>query len=1218
MIPTRMIIGRFQVEEIIGQGGMGTVYRGRDTHTGQLVAVKHLKAEVVADDPSQLERFRREGEALRQLNHPNIVQMLAAFVEDNQHYLVMEYVGGGSLRDLLNKERQLPIRRILEIGLDLADALARAHRLNIIHRDIKPGNVLLAEDGTPRLTDFGVAHLGSQERITQAGTFTGTYAYVCPESFAGRAPDSRADVWSFGVLLYEMVAGRLPFAENQITSLILTIMSEEAPDLTVLRPDAPPALVELITAMLIKEPERRPASVRLVGAELESLLQGAPVGWSTSSKATAAVPDRQPVQAAAHTSRSTPRHQLPLPTTPFVGRAPEIKDIITRLSRANCQLLTLVGAGGMGKTRLSLEVAGRVAPDFADGVSFVPLAPLTSPDLIAGAIADVLHFSFQGDEPPGRQLINYVRDKKMLLVLDNFEHILFGADFVGEILAEARGVKVLATSRENLNLHEEWLFDVGGMRFPDGDQIDDLDQYSAVRLFLERAQRAQPDFSLEAEEANVIRICRLLDGMPLGLELAAAWLRTLSCAEIIQEISGGIDFLTTSTRNVTERHRSIRAVFDYSWNLLSPREQEAISQLSVFGGGFRRDAALAVAGASLVTLATLTEKSLLRRQADGRYDMHDLLRQYAAEKLAAVAETELECRSRHSAYFTAFLQQRASDLKGVHQLKALDEVREELQNARLAWQWAIEQYDLAALDRALESLYLFYELRGRFLEGEQLFQQAAALEGQETAAVLIRARLQARRAVFYEGLSRFDEAQRILQESLAVNKQHNVRSEAAFCLYYLGYILYKSGRQTGADDLLGQGLDLYRALGDKWGMSRCLAALALVAADAPAQERLSAESLALCREIGDQWGAARALMNLGAGNLNAYESRPLLEEALAFHKQIRNRFGQCHTLSHLANRVYWTGDYVEANRYSETALTLSRQLGDIWSRLAILSAWSNRSMLMGDYETARRMGQEAIVISRQLNDPQRSITILAIQARTEYRLSDQAATGQHLQEALALARTLDTPQKLAPSLNTMGFAAHEVNQLTEAESWFQESLALATANGLPLATAFAHNGLGLVADSQGDRVTAVNHYQAALAIHRESGETAPIALMFVYIGLGQSYAASGEEAAAGQGFKRAMALAQRLGRVQQLLAILVEMALLMSGDDPGRALELLAFVSRHPATEKLARDRSAQAEERLAALLSPAAATAARQRAAALTLEAAPAVAGYWPPAAPQ
>jgi len=269
-----LIANRYEIHDLLGTGGMGEVFRGLDIQTGQAVAIKQLKPEIVASDPDLVRRFGREGEALRKLNHPNMVKMLAAVEEDGRHYLVMEYVGGGSLESLMDDQPQMPISRVLNIALDLADALTRAHRLKIVHRDIKPANVLLADDGTPRLTDFGVAHMEESTRVTQTGAMIGTYAYLSPEGCNGEEVDERSDIWSFGVMLYEMLAGERPFDAQTPAATLTAILTKPAPDLRKLRPDAPAPLADLVAKMLEKDRDKRISSVRLVGAQLEAMIRG--------------------------------------------------------------------------------------------------------------------------------------------------------------------------------------------------------------------------------------------------------------------------------------------------------------------------------------------------------------------------------------------------------------------------------------------------------------------------------------------------------------------------------------------------------------------------------------------------------------------------------------------------------------------------------------------------------------------------------------------------------------------------------------------------------------------------------------------------------------------------------------------------------------------------------------------------------------------------------
>jgi serine/threonine protein kinase len=337
----QIIGGRFQLEQQIGSGGMGAVYRGLNCETGEAVAIKHLKPEFLAGNQEMVTRFIREGEALRQLNHPNIVKMLAAIQEDNQYYLMIEYMSGGSLADLLQQTPKLSVNRVLDIVLDLADALTRAHRLNIIHRDIKPDNVLMATDGTPRLTDFGIARYSNSE-MTETGIVIGTVAYVPPEVLNGEPIDERGDIWSFGVLLFEMLAGQRPFQGATLPQLIQQIVTASIPDLEVLRPDVPIGLIDLVYRMLAKNASERISSVRLVGVEVEALLKGFAYA-SPSVKSTA--PDDATAIVDSRFATPTPalqagwKHNLPAQITAFVGREHELAELQQLLQDQSVRLV---------------------------------------------------------------------------------------------------------------------------------------------------------------------------------------------------------------------------------------------------------------------------------------------------------------------------------------------------------------------------------------------------------------------------------------------------------------------------------------------------------------------------------------------------------------------------------------------------------------------------------------------------------------------------------------------------------------------------------------------------------------------------------------------------------------------------------------------------------------------------------------------------------------
>jgi serine/threonine protein kinase/tetratricopeptide (TPR) repeat protein len=708
---------RYALLEEIGQGGMGTVYRGRDRQSDNRVAIKRLRAGVV--DAKIVERFRREGDLLRRLNHPNIVQLLDAYESQGEHYLVMEYVEGGSLRQELDRVAPLPLRRALSISIEVADALTRAHHLGVVHRDIKPANILLARDGTPRLADFGIARTANSN-LTETGMLVGTLAYVSPEALRGQKADPRSDIWSFGVMLYEMVTGALPFGnEKDVGALIRSILEDSVPDLETLRSDLPVGFVDLIYRMLAKEPAERISSFRLVGAELEAVLEG-----KGSPSAVGAARPRYDFTVAGPSPNN-----LPTPTTPFLGRADEVAELKQLLTSSRARLITILAQGGMGKTRLSLEVARHVARHFAQGATFVSLARIDSAQFLAQTIAEELRLSLSSREDPKVQLLDYVRNAEMLLVLDNFEHVLEGYGVVQELLESSRGLSILATSRERLNLQGEVVLHLGSMKTAEWESIDEALTYSVVQLFMQGARRARAGFALQPSDlSGLTRICRLMEGLPLAILLAAAWVDVLSVDEIGVEIEKSSALLETELKDVPERHRSLRSVVDSTWRRLESPEQELFARLSVFRSSFNRQAAEEVAGASLRSLSKLVSKSLLVREAEsGRYRVHEVLRRYAQERLQA---SELEDRNAHKAhgvFFAGFMQERWKHLKDHRTKAALQEIKDDIENVRAAWRYWLEERDATQLRKFFESFWMAHETWGWFRPAVDLFREAISL-----------------------------------------------------------------------------------------------------------------------------------------------------------------------------------------------------------------------------------------------------------------------------------------------------------------------------------------------------------------------------------------------------------------------------------------------------------------------------------------------------------
>jgi predicted ATPase len=705
-----LVAGRYRLEAEVGKGGMGTVFVGMDIQSQETIAIKRLKPEIVA--PDLIERFRREGEALRALNHPNIVKMLDAIEENGRHYLILEYFSGGDMNRLLKQER-LSVERILQLALDISDALTRAHRLNIIHRDLKPANILLDSLGKPHLSDFGIAYIANKERVTGVNQIVGTLDYVAPEILRSNAVEPRADIWAFGVILYEMLTGSHPFRGDNLAHTVNRILSLDLPDLQDLNGAVPTPLADLVYRMLERDPEARIPSVRIVGAELEGILAGHQAGRFDT-----------PISDVF----TRLRHNLPKPTTAFVGREREIEEVCRLLEGRENRMVTILAQGGMGKTRLALEVAQCQIESYEHGVYFVALAPLHDSEQVVPAIAEALGFGFQSDGREAKaQVIDYLSKKQLLLVLDNYEHVIDAANLTSEILLAATGVKILVSSRQRLNQSGETVFPLRGMDFPLSESAYNADDYAAVKLFLQAARRVLPDMELMPEEYGIIaRICKLVEGLPLGIVLAASWVSMLSLEEIASEIEKSIDFLENELKDLPERHHSIRAVLDYSWNLLNEPEQEAFMKLALFRGGFTRDAAEAVAGANLRSLMALLNKSLLRRDAmTGRYEMHSLLRQYAEAALKRNGLLETIAKA-HRDYYLKMLMDLWQDYSLVSP-ESVEKIAADDDNIHRAIYLAVEAGEMDALGDVVAALSQYYDLRGQHQEGARLLENLEAM-----------------------------------------------------------------------------------------------------------------------------------------------------------------------------------------------------------------------------------------------------------------------------------------------------------------------------------------------------------------------------------------------------------------------------------------------------------------------------------------------------------
>ena len=511
---------------------------------------------------------------------------------------------------------------------------------------------------------------------------------------------------------------------------------------------------------------------------------------------------------------SSPKTNLPIFPTPLIGREHELERLSELLHDPQCRLLTLVGTGGIGKTRLAIETATQMENEFADGVYFIPLAPVNSSRYIVPVIADSIGFNFQGANPtdPKTQLLNYLKEKQILLLVDNLEHLLNEqsiTELLAELMQQAPRIKLITTSRESLNLQGEWVFEVHGLPIPENEDMEG----NSVELFLQRARRAHVGFTASIKDyPAILRICTLVDGIPLGIELAATWVRTLSCVEIAKEIERGLDFLSVSVRDLPARHRSMRAVFDHSWKLLSEDEQSVLARLSVFRGGFSLEAAEQIAGATLFMLSSLVTKSLIRRSGEGRYDLHELLRQYAKSRAQADPNDYDALEACHSAYYLKFVHSLEQPLTGPNQLSARAEFVANMENVRPAWEYAVRHDQIELIRGSINSFWNFFETHTWFHEGLATFGLAADEIERSCGGV---SKMDATHLILYEYLrccqgwcylhvGKSEEARPMLIEGVDTLRSMGAYDELNRSLHYLGVIYWQAGEYPKALELFNE------------------------------------------------------------------------------------------------------------------------------------------------------------------------------------------------------------------------------------------------------------------------------------------------------------------------------------------------------------------------------------------------------------------------------
>lgn len=805
---------------------------------------------------------------------------------------------------------------------------------------------------------------------------------------------------------------------------------------------------------------------------------------------------------------SRPKSNLPAQTTPFIGREAELSEIKARLKSADCRLLTLLGPGGSGKTRLAIETGKGLLDDFKHGVFFINLAPIQEQSFIPSAIAQAIHYPLQEGGTPEEQILEYLLNKEMLLILDNFEQLIPGAQFVNQIIQAASRVKVLATSRTSLAITGEYLYTVMGMAYPETihPQPGTSSKYSAIQLFESGAKQRQPSFELTDENLpNVIQICALIEGMPLGIVLAASWVRMLTPAEIAEEIARDLAFLDTELQDVPKRQQSLRSVFNHSWQLLSQSERRIMKSLSVFRGGFTREAAQTVADAPLGDLLGLIDKSILHRTATGRFEIHELLLQYAAEKLSSDHELEAYVREGHSSYYCQALVEWERALQGENQKTARQEVLLEIDNIRRAWDWAVDNSRWKTLLAAINGLGQLLVDNQQPIEGEKiwssldekLIRQRESLKsppsklGTETLIDILK--LQARNLVWrcrfanWQGNS--DHAYKLGQECLAILEgrelaDQETRFEKAHILFMFSFIQKKFAIEEQIH-LAKQAAQLFNALNAQYWEEDALHVLGLHLESISQTESIIIfkRCLEINRKLGNLIGIVASLEKLSwlaAARSQFEKAEELLQEALVICKDLDEYHNLVNLYGDLGIQWVWAGRFQEARTLFQEVRTTYHDLDYRYSHAALIHIRPVfADMHLGNYQAARNQTQHALDLFQEHKFfYTRTFSLTAIEILGSINLVERSfnKASERFQECLQVTHLTDGVGKARACL---GYAARGLKEASQARSHFWDALALSIQATRFLPLIYTIPGIALLYIDQGKVEQAVELYALA-------------------------------------------------------------------------------------------------------------------------------------------
>ncbi len=990
-------LGNYHLLRLLGRGGFADVYLGEHVYLHKPAALKVLHIRLGEQETDQ---FLQEARTLARLEHPHIVRVLDFAVQDGLPFLVMDYALGGTLRTKHPAGARLALEHILVYVSQVASALQYAHDQRLMHRDVKPENMLLDAHEQVLLADFGLAlltptHPASTQAMDPA--MAGTAPYLAPEQVQG-TPRAASDQYALGVVVYEWLSGQRPFRGTPI-EVAMQHVSAPPPSFHQQVPDLSPAVEEVVLQALAKEPEQRFPSVQDFATALQHAAHSAgyrsvapadlvqPQAQTVMTPGTAGAPpgEREQRDTSGDRKASEPLWKVPTSLTSLVGREQDVAAICTLLSRPAVRLLTLLGVGGIGKTRLVIQVASQLRDRFADGVCFVGLASIRDPSLLLSSIAHELGLQEGGEQPLVETVTTWLRDKQFLLLLDNFEQIVSAALLVVDLLAACPRLVILVTSREVLRLSPEQLFPVPPLALPDLAQLpeqEELAQYAAVSLFVQRTRAIKPDFRLTQANGRVIaELCVRLDGLPLALELAAARIKLLPPQALLARLGHRLQVLTGGVRDAPARQQTLRNTIQWSYDLLAAQEQRLFRCLSVFAGGCRLSAAEAICGAGgdaapgmggwvLDGVTSLIDKSLLQQtEQEGeepRLAMLETIREYGRECLETLGEAE-GMQHAHAAYYLALAEEAQQWMPGPGMGNWLERLQREHENLRAALAWLVEHNEWEAALRLGGALLHFWWMRGYLSEGRvELARALAGSQGVVATPVRAKALLAAGTLAALQG--DYAQAEALCGESLALFRALGDHRSSAYSLTTLEYAAMHQSNYAAARSLLEEAESLFREVEDKDGIALALGHLATVCLLQGEYDRartLVEEAVVLSREGGDSWSIANALLLLAIvmfcqGDLT--RSHALLEESLALARQEGYKEYIAYSLWISGQVALLQGDQAAARSLLEESLTLFKEMGKRQYIAQSLSGLAVVSLVQGDYAAARALLEESLAL----------------------------------------------------------------------------------------------------------------------------------------------------------------------------------------------------------------------------------------------------------------